>query len=267
MNWRIAFWIGAAIAAIGSVARIRLWESPEFVQAKRGITLKSKQKNSKTLNPKNNINTTAAYFFIQTGYPYFFFVVFIFCGNLLKSHYGYSSEQVIHHNLGVAGIALLSSFIYALLSIFFKPLKILFVKSTCSLILSFLTPFLLLWINTPQQLLIFQCGVIFFALSGMPGQAIFLKAFPVLKRMSRASMLYAIARALMLIVTSIGSIYTLKWLGNYGLWVISMPVCLAFMWGIRHFENLEKQNESQRPPVREQEDITSTQPLKTSLIA
>ena len=37
MDWRIAFWIGAAIAAIGSVARIKLRESPEFAQAKNEI--------------------------------------------------------------------------------------------------------------------------------------------------------------------------------------------------------------------------------------
>ncbi len=152
---------------------------------------------------------------------------------------------MIQHNLFVAAIALLSSFIYALSSIYIKPLKILAFKSICALVLAFLTPFQLLLINTPRQLLLFQCVAIFFALSGMPGQAIFLKTFPVLKRMSRASMLYAIARALMLVVTSVGSIYTLEWFGNYGLWVISIPVCLAFMWGVHHFEKLENQKQHQ----------------------
>ena len=172
-------------------------------------------------------------------------MVFIFCGNLLKTKYGYSPEQVIQHNLFVAAIALLSSFIYALSSIYIKPLKTLAFKSVCGLVLAFLTPFQLLLINTPKHLLLFQCVAIFFALSGMPGQAIFLRAFPVLKRMSRASMLYAIARALMLVVTSVGSIYTLEWLGDYGLWVISIPVCLAFMWGVNHFQKLENQKQHQ----------------------
>ncbi len=237
MNWRIAFWIGATIAAIGSVARIKLRESPEFIQAKSNLI------NNETKNRKNSFNrtTTTAYFFIQAGYPYFFFVVFIFCGNLLKTKYGFSPEQVIQHNLFVALVALLSSLIYCLSSIYVNPLKILFFKSIFALILSFLTPFLLLIIKTPHQLLLFQCLVIFFALSGMPGQAIFLKTFPVLKRMSRASILYAVARALMLIITSVGSIYTLEWLGDYGLWVISIPVCLTFIWGVNHFAKLEKQ--------------------------
>ena len=33
-NWRIAFWMGAGIAVVGSIARTRLRETPEFLQAK-----------------------------------------------------------------------------------------------------------------------------------------------------------------------------------------------------------------------------------------
>ncbi len=40
LNWRLAFWIGAGIAVIGSVARTRLRETPEFL----GKTRKLKKK-------------------------------------------------------------------------------------------------------------------------------------------------------------------------------------------------------------------------------
>ena len=36
-NWRIAFWIGAGIALVGSIARTTLRETPEFVDAKRHL--------------------------------------------------------------------------------------------------------------------------------------------------------------------------------------------------------------------------------------
>ncbi len=36
-NWRIAFWIGAIVALIGSIARTTLRETPEFADAKRRI--------------------------------------------------------------------------------------------------------------------------------------------------------------------------------------------------------------------------------------
>ena len=35
MNWRVGFWIGACIAVVGSVARTRLRETPDFVDMKR----------------------------------------------------------------------------------------------------------------------------------------------------------------------------------------------------------------------------------------
>lgn len=44
-NWRIAFWVGAIIAVVGSVARTRLRETPEFVNMKRQNTRKIKEKN------------------------------------------------------------------------------------------------------------------------------------------------------------------------------------------------------------------------------
>jgi MFS family permease len=34
-NWRNAFWVGAIIAMVGAVARVRLRETPDFVDAKR----------------------------------------------------------------------------------------------------------------------------------------------------------------------------------------------------------------------------------------
>ena len=40
-NWRIAFWIGAGIALVGSIARTRLRETPEFVEQ---INIKIKRK-------------------------------------------------------------------------------------------------------------------------------------------------------------------------------------------------------------------------------
>lgn len=38
-NWRIAFWMGAAIALVGSVARTRLRETPEFVDVQRKLKI------------------------------------------------------------------------------------------------------------------------------------------------------------------------------------------------------------------------------------
>ncbi|XVN44037.1 MAG: hypothetical protein RCG16_08505 [Rickettsia hoogstraalii] len=34
LDWRIAFWFGAAIAIVGAVARTNLRETPDFIDAK-----------------------------------------------------------------------------------------------------------------------------------------------------------------------------------------------------------------------------------------
>lgn len=40
LNWRIAFWIGAIIAVVGIFARVKLRETPEFVDFKRRMKTK-----------------------------------------------------------------------------------------------------------------------------------------------------------------------------------------------------------------------------------
>jgi MHS family proline/betaine transporter-like MFS transporter len=230
LNWRIAFWFGATIAVIGSIARIRLRESSEFVIAKHQ---NHPEVDFKWLN-------AMAYFFIQAAYPYFFYVAFILCGDILKSKYGYTASEVIQHNLYVALIAFLSSIIYVYFSTRINSLTILKYKAYIALIISLITPFQLITDNSSLQIMVLQGFVVFFALSGMPAQAIFLKRFPVLKRMRSANILYAVSRAIMLVITSLGSIYLLKAFNFYGLWLVSIPVCLSFLWGVNHFIKLEK---------------------------
>ena len=43
-DWRIAFWIGAGIAMVGSVARTRLRETPEFLEMKNKIKVTKKNR-------------------------------------------------------------------------------------------------------------------------------------------------------------------------------------------------------------------------------
>ncbi len=237
MNWRVAFWIGACIAVVGSVARIRLRETPEFIAAKRRMKNLIDGKKEK-VNTKLGI----AYFLMHCGYPIFFFFSFVFCAGILKNKFGYSSEQIIHQNLIVALVALASDVTYTLLSKNIFPLKILTAKFYCAFVLSLFLPFLLGVIDTPLQLLVLQCFVIFFALGGMPASAVFLAKFPVLKRFKSATFLYAAAYAFMSVINSFGLIYLVEFLGNYGIYLIVIPTCLGFYWSVKHFEKLEDYN-------------------------
>ena len=234
MNWRIAFWVGACIAVVGSIARVTLRETPEFIAAK------GKKSCRNGVVEKVQLKTAIAYFLMHCGYPIFFFFSFVFCASILKNNFGYSSDQIIHHNFIIALVALVSDVFYTVLSKRIFPLKILTFKVYFAFILSLLLPFFLNTIEDPIHLLIVQCLVIFFALGGMPASAVFLVNFPVLKRFKAATFLYALAYALMSTINSFGLIYLVEFFGNYGLYVITLPICIGFYWSITHFKKLEK---------------------------
>ncbi|WP_342767350.1 MFS transporter [Candidatus Rickettsia colombianensi] len=91
-NWRIAFWVGAGIALIGSAARTTLRETPDFVDAKRRIqeTIKdsniidvAKIKNNPVWQEKVNKKTAIYYFLIQLAQPVWFYFAYIHCSNIL----------------------------------------------------------------------------------------------------------------------------------------------------------------------------------------
>ena len=72
-----------------------------------------------------------------------------------------------------------------------------------------------------------------------PGFAVFYVYFPVLKRFTYATFLYALTRAIMYVVTSFGLLFITESFGYYGLWMLMFPLAIGFSWGVRHFEKLE----------------------------
>lgn len=77
LNWRIAFWMGAGIAIISTVARTKLRETPEFADAKRQLKRvleeenidKEKLERSVLGKEKVNKKTIVSLFLIQCIWP------------------------------------------------------------------------------------------------------------------------------------------------------------------------------------------------------
>lgn len=90
INWRMAFWIGAAISSIGFIARTQLPETAEFLRTKklhkkyRSRKLEANSSYSSSINNKISASTLAAYFLISCGYPACFYLAYIHFGNTLK---------------------------------------------------------------------------------------------------------------------------------------------------------------------------------------
>jgi MHS family proline/betaine transporter-like MFS transporter len=263
-NWRIAFWMGASVALAGTVARRSLRETPEFANTKRqlkktlqqasnvaGIDLK-KLENNPIWKAKANKVTVIALFLIECMCPVCFYFAYIYCGNILKTSFGYSAEQVIHQNFIISIFSFLSTLVLTYLSYKIYPLKI--VKTLLLIFGVFILacPYLLNNINSLFDVFLMQLFIVLFVPTGPDiGLSIFYKHFPVFKRFSCASLTFAISRALMYVVPSFSIIYLTEYWHHWGIMIILLPICIGFAFGLFHFEKLEKKtgNYPQKPRV------------------
>ncbi len=249
LNWRIAFWIGAAIALIGVIARTALRETPEFADAKRRVKkiLENTDMNKKILEDdpiwqdKPDKKTIFALFLIDCSWPLTFYFAFIHCGNILKNQFGYKPEEVINHNFLVS----IGTIIYMLFIIYLSyriyPLKILKVKIIIMLIFIPFCPYLLDYgITTPFYLMLFQLFILVFGPSKTPAFPIIFRNFPIFKRFTYSNFSYALSRAIIYIITSFGIVYFIKYFGNGGVWIMMIPIYVGYSYGLSHFKQLEK---------------------------
>lgn len=234
-NWRAIFWTGASIAVLGSMARIKLRETADFLNAKSAAKPITISKDVKNLR-----KTIVSYSMISFAWPLFFFLAYVYCGNLLKNKFGYTSPELIKHNLFVTLIDLIEVIFLCVMSSKIFPLKIVRYRWCCNLLLICCLPFLLNFASTPFHIGIIQLLCLTFGLSPHPAFAIFFEHFPVLKRCSYVGILYAIAHSLMYIITSFGLVYLTRDIGHYGLWIITIPVSYGFYLGFTHFEKIHK---------------------------
>ncbi|MBI1954531.1 MAG: MFS transporter [Proteobacteria bacterium] len=250
MSWRMAFWIGSGIAAIGTVARTRLRETPEFIamnQRMKALEATTDAKTRRTakkdirhsLVQSSNYQKSAFLFFlIQCSWPICFYFSYMHCGSILKN-LGCTAEQIIHQNLAVTLVQLISLGFVSYLSYRVHPLKILKIKALLFLGFILIIPFALTYANSPFQVFVIQAISVALAIDSAPGVPVFLEHLPVLKRYTYASFTYAISRAAMYIITSFGLIYLTTWFGHWGLLVVFIPSTLSFISGVRYFEKLE----------------------------
>ena len=201
-GWRTAFYFGSAIAVIGSIARTKLRETPEFIKEKR------KKKGAKKLidlvrvftkNRKNFL----CYVGLECIYPLCFYFCFIYLGDYLRIHFGFTPSQVITNNLYVAFVQMVSTFIFARLAIRFHPLILLRVREIAFVCFVLFLPFLFRNSTTPFHILMIQC-VLGGVLGGdaKPAHALFIRSFPVIGRYTQTALAFALSRTFMYVITA-----------------------------------------------------------------
>ena len=260
-NWRIAFWVGAGIAVVGSVARVRLREAPDFADAKRRMknTLEDSAHDGlakaadllKSTNPLWNEKickkTAISSLLINLAWPLFFFFIYVYCAGILKNQFGFTSAQIIRNNFQVGLFQFFGQFLWAYLSSRIHPILILKKKWLAIFLLAFFTPSFLGSNDSPANLLIFQCLFIFLTPDSMPAESILIKHFPIFKRFTCVTFIYAVSRAIMYIITAFGMIYLTDWFGYWGLSLIFISTLIGYLYGVLHFEKLETQHSNGVP--------------------
>ena len=247
-NWRIAFLLGALIAIIGGIARRRLRETPEFADAKRRIknVIEKSGYNSNSFesNPitqeKVAIKSSISLFLIQCAWPMCFYFTYFHCANILKDVFHYTPHEIIYNNFIVSIAQVLSFVIWTYLSCYVYPITLLKVKLGIFGGFAVLLPYILNNLNSGSDLLVVQIFMIMFSMSYSSAMPIFYKNFPVFKRFTYASFLYALSRMIIYLITSFGLVYCTNYFGNWGVLLIILPTLFGFGFGIQHFENLEK---------------------------
>lgn len=255
INWRIIFWVGAVIALVGSVARVKLRESPEFADASRKMKhaiTKSREnglsKAAELLVPLNKIvnekvckKTSLAYFMVFCGWPFCFYFSYVYCGGILKSQFSYTKEALINHNLILSLCNLTGLFTFIWLTKKIHPLRILKFKLVIYLPFLCTVPWALSNADSVYSIFVIQFFGVVFGNSTIPAKAIFLMHFPIFKRFRYASFITAMSHIMLYIITSFGLVYAVNFWGSYGVLLISIPTTLSFLFGVRYFVKLEKE--------------------------
>jgi hypothetical protein len=85
-----------------------------------------------------------------------------------------------------------------------------------------------------------QAAILVLSMDTVPGSVILIYHLPIYRRFRYASFLWASTRAVMYIITSFGLVYLGDYFGPFGLWCLTLPISVGYLYGILHFEGLER---------------------------
>jgi MFS family permease len=247
-SWRAAFFVGAGIALVGTIARTSLKEAAEFADKRSKLKEQLKENkvawsdlNEEFMKQKSSYVISLAYFLIQCARPPCFYFIYIYCADVLKRDFGYTANEVISQNFLVSIIDLLGLLLLAYLSYIIHPFKILKAKFYLFFASMLLFPAVLNYTQDPSYILIFQCLAALFVFDHIPASPIFYKYFPVFRRFTYTSFLSAVAKLATYFITAFGLVYTTEYLGYWGIFVILVPVGIGFFLSVSYFQKLENQ--------------------------
>jgi len=246
--WRVAFFLGALIGLVGGVARTSLREASEFANKKKMLKMKftdnkiewDKNYFKDTFDNEKTFLTSLAYFIICCARPPCFYFIYIYCSDVLKHDFGLSAGAIISHNFWVSIVDMCGLLFLAYISSRIYPLTIL--KAKLFLFFTCIIFFPAAMYTYPSELtvFVFQCLASLFVFNDVPASPVFYKHFPIIKRFTYTSLLSSFAKLMTYAITSFGLVYSTKYFGYYGIFLILIPVGVVYYFAVKYFEGLEK---------------------------
>jgi MHS family proline/betaine transporter-like MFS transporter len=181
---------------------------------------------------------------MQCTWPTCFYFAFIYCSGILKTQFGYSTQDVISHNIIVSLLQLIAYSIFCVLSYKLPPLKILQFRLYGFSIFIMTCPFLMDIATTPLEILLIQASILILSSTDIPAAPVIYSHFPILQRFRCTVFIYAISRLIMYSVGSFGLVYLVNILGNWGILVIMLPLTIGVIFASYHFQKLEEKEHS-----------------------
>ena len=251
-SWRMAFFAGFWIAIIGSFARTRLRETPNFVDMNYRLKkaqsrankneidyIKKLSEQGSVIEKWDTIKSIIIYSVLLCAGPTCIYFVYVYSSKFLSTRFGLSFIDIIHQNLFVSFIQVIVLSIYSYISYWVYPMKILKFKIVLFSLIITICPFWLDVMQSPWEFFILQCLIVTFGPNASPAVPIFLSKFPILHRFSYGMWTYAWSRAFIYTALAFGVFYLDLWIGYKGWWFIFIPVTVAFAIGVRYFETME----------------------------
>ncbi|MCE2730714.1 MAG: MFS transporter [Rickettsiaceae bacterium] len=246
--WRVAFFLGTLIGLVGGVARTSLREASEFANKKKMLKMKftdnkiewDKNYFKDTFDNEKTFLTSLAYFIICCARPPCFYFIYIYCSDVLKHDFGLSAGAIISHNFWVSIVDMCGLLFLAYISSRIYPLTIL--KAKLFLFFTCIIFFPAAMYTYPSELtvFVFQCLASLFVFDDVPASPVFYKHFPIIKRFTYTSLLSSFAKLMTYAITSFGLVYSTKYFGYYGIFLILIPVGIVYYFAVKYFEGLEK---------------------------
>ena len=251
-SWRYAFVFGAFIAVIGVFARLRLRETPEFVNYQKRIAKQAKENKqevveNKTLdNEKVDKKAILAFAFTEFHRPICFYVAIVYLRDFMENLLKMTHAQTTTHNLKVIILEVIMCLFIVYLVKKIHPVKIAMVTA---LVFVIVLPFMPHWIYVLADignnsiifpLLCLQCLILLFSHSTLGTlDAIQYKYFPIGKRFTRIATTFGIANPLGYAFVGFSLIPLTHYFGYYALWIIFTPAVIGYVWALFYFRKLE----------------------------